>query len=384
MGDLDSKEENQIEYKFFKFRDSRQVRIYNRLKLVGEGTPNYYKDACQLLETQPSFETTTHLVAHLIREIESSLRSVLLVFVKSSDKPKDKVHKWNIQQIIKGLDIPEEDPIVSLWLKHAPTLAHGRAHRDNLNRPRPVNKDFLIYIDAMETIFDFVLTKFEEKYLTIHDALDQKLLIENPTTNDAKWLKLNVPNNQAAIGYFFNRLQNPNWLDALQTEGLFDRPPEPVFEPEKNSTYYPTWALSRFLVRISTLDSEDVKNKIAEILLGLDSSNFIIHLDILDASCNLPFDLADNLAQKEIEWLREQKFIGHLLPDKLADLTVYLANGNKADSAFAITSIALGFVSTENEEVPTDNSYFHPNLGLGWNFGITGSLQVSVGKVLLH
>lgn len=66
MSDLDSAKENSVEQRFFKFRDTRQERIYKLLKLVGEGALEYYKDACRLLDTQPSFSTTTHIVSHLI------------------------------------------------------------------------------------------------------------------------------------------------------------------------------------------------------------------------------------------------------------------------------------------------------------------------------
>ena len=62
----------------FRFDDPRQARIFERLKrLVGEGPAAFYRDACRLMTEENDYESTTHLVAHLLREIESALRDVL-------------------------------------------------------------------------------------------------------------------------------------------------------------------------------------------------------------------------------------------------------------------------------------------------------------------
>jgi hypothetical protein len=352
--------EEGAEQKIFKFRDARQERIHQRLQLVGSGTPSYFKDICRLRDTQPLFDTTTHLASHLLREIEKSLRDVLLVFINISDKPKDDGHKWEIRQILKGVDIPDDNPIATLWLRHAPTLAR-RAHRDNLLPPRPADDTFQQFLDEMESVFDVVLTSFESKYLNVHAVLDTKLLIENPTNGDAKWLKVNVPNNQAALGYFIDRLNNPNWLAPLLAEGLFDRPPAPIYESEKNTTFFPPWSLSKYLIRMSKVESVDVKNLVGEILLGIESTNFIIHLDILEATCSLPDDLANQVAEKELVWLRTLRSIGHLVPDKFSDLTVYLAKLNHHVTALQIAETALGFVPAETNEISAADNYLGPD-----------------------
>src|SRR5258708_6048200 len=60
----------------FQFSDPRQKRIYERLHLIGPGPAAYYRDACRILSSNPEFGTVTHLVAHMYREVESSLRAV--------------------------------------------------------------------------------------------------------------------------------------------------------------------------------------------------------------------------------------------------------------------------------------------------------------------
>ena len=77
--------EGEIDSTSFKFSDSRQERIYRRLLLIGPGPAAFYRDACFLMTTKHSLSTTTHLVSHLLRDIESALRDVSMENVGISD-----------------------------------------------------------------------------------------------------------------------------------------------------------------------------------------------------------------------------------------------------------------------------------------------------------
>src|SRR5207249_996422 len=87
----------------FRFTDPRQERIYRRLRTyVGPGPAEFYRDACRLIAMPGGLATTTHLVAHLLREIESALRDVLETVADGfaeavqEAKRKNKVHKGEI------------------------------------------------------------------------------------------------------------------------------------------------------------------------------------------------------------------------------------------------------------------------------------------------
>src|SRR6266511_2752724 len=51
--------------------------IRARLKVVGPGPATMFADACRLIENPGYLGTTSHVVAHLLREILSSLEEVL-------------------------------------------------------------------------------------------------------------------------------------------------------------------------------------------------------------------------------------------------------------------------------------------------------------------
>lgn len=81
-------DEQLLPHEPFRFRDSRQQQIYKRLLLIGPGPAAYFRDACQIMEGNSNLDAATHLVAHLLREVENALRAVLESIVPSSVEDK--------------------------------------------------------------------------------------------------------------------------------------------------------------------------------------------------------------------------------------------------------------------------------------------------------
>ena len=115
--------------------NSQKERIHDRLKtLVGAGAAAFYRDACHLMEMEIPLDATTHLVGHLLREIEGSLRDVIEPL--SQPKPSSTQepvkcpnckHKWHIKEakpshkdeilaILNKLSISPESSIAKLWV----------------------------------------------------------------------------------------------------------------------------------------------------------------------------------------------------------------------------------------------------------------------------
>ncbi len=140
----------------FRLNDSRQQRIHRRLELIGPGPADFFYDACRFMATEPHFRSTTHLVSHALREIESSLRDVLETYKERAERieeekkkknvPAEENHRKEILAILRGLGIPEDDRVAQAWLRlpgrENEFALHARAHRDNLDRARPLNTEF--------------------------------------------------------------------------------------------------------------------------------------------------------------------------------------------------------------------------------------------------
>ena len=127
---------------------------------------------------------------------------------------------------------------------------------------------------TLRHILDTVSERFESRYLESHRALDVLLAITNPTRKDAQRLRLNVPNNLVAFGYFFLRLNEPAWLQPLKDEGLFRHPLEPERDTEKGTVAFPQWPQSRYLARMAAAGMPDVQQIVLEIALQIETGEY--------------------------------------------------------------------------------------------------------------
>ncbi len=328
----------------FRFEDPRQDRIYRRLlDFVGPGPADFFKDACQLMSDPASLGTTSHLVSHLLREIEGALRDVLETLGEREQrlqkaKKDENNHKEEILAILRGLQIPEIDPVAVAWLRlPGKGNSYGlgaRAHRNALTSARLVDDDFRQFWNDMQGIFDVVLEKFETRYLRVYQLLDQLLVKQTPTQDDIDKLKKNVPHNLVAHSYFFDRLTGPEWLDLLQTNGLFSHPPAPEVDNEKGTIGYSAWPQSRYLVRMAPQAPEKVLN----ITLAVPATdNIRVYEDFAGAAAAMPAELAAKWSEREAARINnKQDGLFGLLPEKLGILINHLLQGEQATAAFAL------------------------------------------------
>lgn len=325
----------------FRFVDPRQARIYRRLQLVGSGPASFYLDACRLMAADPPVLSTTHLVAHCLREIESALRDVLEPVVEEQDSPEEgggkrksggSTHESEIRAILRGLGIPETEPVAEAWLKlpgrdSTYNLA-GRAHRNSLDRPRPLDSEFQGLWTDIQNVLDAVLDKFEARYTDAHNLLDELLAKGTPSNEDLRALKEHVPNNSVSYRYFFDRLESVGWLRPLTDGGFFSSPPEPEQDYEAGGFRFVSWPQSTYLEKMVDEDPATVKEIIQELPA---TQNVRVYEELADVARKLPIDMVAELVPKLKEW------VGHpvqwALPDKVSDLIVQLARGGRADEA---------------------------------------------------
>jgi hypothetical protein len=189
------------------FTNPRQERIHRRLVIVGQGPAAFYKDACRLMSEQVPYESTTHLVGHLLRETESALRQMLETAADETvrQRKSEEGHKDSIRAILKGLEVAESDPVsesmaASCRKGRVWTTCEGTSSR--LSEPRPLNEEFREFWNQMEVILDGILDKFEEHYLVWLKRIELLAQKEQPTRDDVKFLRNKIPNSLVAFGHF--------------------------------------------------------------------------------------------------------------------------------------------------------------------------------------
>ena len=333
--------------------DPRRVRVRWRLsKLVGPGPTAFYRDACDLMDDPKRFQSTTHLVAHLIREIESALRDVL-VPLSASSTPSDgedaskesggSGHKDEIRAILSALGIPITDAVAKKWLRQAGSY-QGWAHRRNLADPAPVTDTVAQFFNDFEGILDYVLDKMEANFASVIAALD-KLAVKAPATaDDVKFLLTSVPQDFVALGRFFERIADPSWLPLLRHARLFTEPPEPELHDDSTVGFAP-WPQLRYLVRMATVLPDEV-TEIAKAIPMTD--NAAVNLGIVDIGRALPVANAAQLIPRLAATLEARYRMG--FPMRLAELIGAFSEAGDFPSALALTRCLLSFEPAEPEE----------------------------------
>lgn len=341
-------------------RTPQQMRIIQRLnRLVGPGPALFYEDACWLMSHESHIPSTTHLVSHILREIESALLSVLAPlskYLRNGEKEKKTSHRDQILGILTALEIPADDPISKAWLKLAGFgVQKGldtRAHRNNLNPPRPIDEEFLNFWFDMGVVLEKILDCFEAKYLLVLDNIERLRQKENPNKEDASYLKNKIPNNFVAYNSFFFDLDNPSWLEPLYREGLFSSPTEPIENKQEGIISFPQWPQSRYLLAMAPHEPELV----SEIIRTIDTKNVSILADLLDAICQFPSFLAVKHVDQVCQWEFNVPF---LFGQKIGNLVTLLSQGNEISAAVLLSKkiLSLHPIDTKKDLVEKPESF---------------------------
>ena len=100
--------------------------------------------------------------------------------------------------------------------------------------------------------------------------------------------------------YFFDRLENPEWVSALAGRGVFSDPPNPVPADEPGYVRFPPWPEGRYLVRMAPLAPDAV----AAVLKTLQpSANPLVTSILLKCVQALPDEQCARFSPKIVEWI---------------------------------------------------------------------------------
>ena len=335
--------------------DNRQKRIYQRLKKAGDGPAAFFLDACRLMSIAPPLETTTHLVGHCIREIESALRDLLVPLgrdprqvasnellaeirrlIAAASIPLDdplavrwqdialgeggETHKTEIRTILAAVGIAESDEVAVTWLrlagtKKTPRLA-DRAHRSGLSA-RPLDDEFRAFWSEVQMVLDAVLERFETRYLVYIEVLKRLLTKDVPDAEDMATLKNAIPRTVVTYRYFFEQLEAPGWFRELQRKGFFASP----------FPWY--WPQAVYLRKIAPTLPQDVLN----VMLSVATDGFWTHVEFAMTARELPPPLMGEWARHEVRWIESQRQIGWPLPQKYGEVVTALVGAEEIDAA---------------------------------------------------
>lgn len=155
--------------------------------------------------------------------------------------------------------------------------------------------------------------------------------------------------------YFFERLDNPEWVVPLSRRGFFGNPPPPIAAPEPGYVRFPPWPEGRYLARMAGSCPEDVAGVLATI--GSSENPTVIRL-LLEAVASLPEAVASGLAGQVRDWIAGPH--ADIYADDAATVVLHLVNAGETGHALAIVRSLLEVLPDprlSEKRVSTDEAY---------------------------
>jgi hypothetical protein len=337
----------------------RQREILRRLRLVGGAPASYFRDACRLMAKEPELESQTHLVGHLLRELNSGLVAALRPMVPTEDWPEDGADGAQakiIGLVCDALRVPAEDNLRKSWSKFSGKLARF-THRRGLVAPRPVNREFEEHWELGEAVLNAVTQRIEANYAENLPRIEQ-LASGEP---DIGAYRDTMLHSTVALDRFYAQA-GVEWLELLRKDGAFDNPP-PLVANEEGMYVYPRWPQGRFLTRVAA----DAPREVIEIGQGLDTNNPEAHESLVAAALNMEVSDAVALVERIKQWLRSP--VQWRLPSEARDLIVRFVDAGAVEEGLAlmrplVTSPAEGGNGVDGEQVMWLTERVFPAVGI--------------------
>ncbi|MGE5658869.1 MAG: hypothetical protein ACM37W_19910 [Actinomycetota bacterium] len=155
--------------------------------------------------------------------------------------------------------------------------------------------------------------------------------------------------------YFFNRLQNPQWIEPLKKKHFFENPPQVIDKSDNGTISLPFWPESRYLARMAVHEPKAVM----EIALQIKTDNPRVQEHFVEAALQISPELAVTLTAKVKDWI-ESPYYSAIFPEKVATFALHLAKGGQVKKAISIFSLLLGFKQNsiaENERTGKERTH---------------------------
>jgi hypothetical protein len=143
--------------------------------------------------------------------------------------------------------------------------------------------------------------------------------------------------------HFFEKLENPAWIEPLWNKGFFKHPPKVEYEDDRQGYMFPRWPESRYLARMA----QHAPRLVARVLLGIvETDNIAVREDIARAVLALPVNLAEAFVNAARQWIAG-RFFDKFLAMRLGELVSHLSKDGKKDAALDLARELLQVVSRD-------------------------------------
>lgn len=297
---------------------------------------------------------TTLVTAHMMREIEGSIRSVLEpggARAEPATEPNQarESHRGQVERIALSLGLAGDDPFLQLWLSFVGEL-HGVAHRSGQHGARPVDDSFTDLWRRFRLFADLAVAVAEQNIGHHLDELD-KLLASGPTRNAVKTLVESMPHGYQAQRYLFERLP-ANWLMRLSERGYFREPYEPI--RVENGLRFVSWPPADYLLRAAEVHPDEVGSILAEVTLN---ANWAATHELCEVALALPPATAVAFVRKLTNQIRTTDWLPLFDGARMGQLAGHVAVADPDVALDFLSALLTVFPDPSHNDVVDESEY---------------------------
>jgi hypothetical protein len=139
--------------------------------------------------------------------------------------------------------------------------------------------------------------------------------------------------------YFFDRLENPEWIEPLRQRGWLQTPPAGQPDPERGTVLFPAWPQARYLARMAPKKPDLVRDVIRDLA---DTPNPWVHEALVEGLLQMPSSVAATLIGHVNKWITgAERF---LWERQAAQLIVHLATEGQVRAALRLARTLLAIL----------------------------------------
>lgn len=323
----------------FQFSDPRQSKIYLNLQLFGAGPAAMFRDACATMSGRFDLFAASNIVGHLLREVMSALRKVLLgrdeeVTIKGRNSDARKARR-----ILERLAFRETDFVWAFWLNEiiqGETNLHRTAHRSGLALPRPIDEAFRTFWEDFLLFLDELLDVARDHILDIARPFEKMAQSDHPSNADADTVYERLPHHPVYLGRFVQKIKSPKWVELLDERRYFDSPPTAI--DAGGQIYADAWPQGELLVGIAT----DIPKTVVDILNRIDWPwNPYLVEDFIKIAVSIPITEAKPILDKLDKWIRTHGLVR--IAHDVSELVEHLGKNDAIDYALPLAERLLEF-----------------------------------------
>lgn len=303
-----------------------------------------FTDACALVAKTCELRSRQHLVAHLLREIDSTLMAMLdagePAQTESGERDGDAARR---DRIVRNLGLDDNEPwLLARKRRGQHYRLHGWAHRSGVDSLREDEGDFKRLWEIHLDIFSALLDLFDRRAAVIQRQIEA--LTELPPTKAARELANRIPRDPVSMNQLFERCSDPAWLPHLRAVGFFKSAPSAIYDADHQGFRFPGWPAGEYLVRIAAEPA--VAREVTEILEQLPATdNPYAYQRIVTIAITLPVELAARLVPQVVAGVRMRGLLP--LGNDVAALAAHLADQEHLDLAYELADELLALQSED-------------------------------------